>query len=229
MSSKIAPVFLFSACFALMAQETSGTAILRHAAAAYKSLKSERVEATVVMDMKTYRIEIPVVGAIVRPGKVRFEVINSMMGSQTISDGQTMWKYVASFRQYTKQPVSQGIFPIADGPADILTGEKVLDRLQSAKLLRREKLTVDGKQVDCDVVEAAYTTEALNPGQTERKTFWVDVHRGVILRISSLIRMDSSGTGGTREVAQSITVTSIETQPASAGFSVRLRTAGRSK
>lgn len=210
MSIRTLPAF-FSVCFALMAQESSGTAILRHAAQAYTHLRSESVEATVFMDMKTHRIEFPIVGAIVRPDKFHFEVVNSLMGSHTISDGHNIWKYVASFQQYTKMPVSPGIIPLEEGPRDILAGERVLDRLRSAVRLRREKLFVDGKQVDCDVIEATYEPdESGNPGKDTRKTFWVDVHRGVILKVSSLIRMDSPETGGAREIAQSVTVTSIK-------------------
>jgi outer membrane lipoprotein-sorting protein len=169
------------------------------------------MEATVTMDIKTHRIQIPIVGAIVKPDKFYFEVVNSLIGSRTISDGHNIWKYVAAFQQYTKGSASPGILPIAEGPRDILAGERVLDGLQSAAHLRREELSVDGKQVDCDVVEATYEPDASrNPGQDTRKKLWVDVRRGLILKVSSLIRMGSPETGGTREIAQSVTVTSIK-------------------
>jgi outer membrane lipoprotein-sorting protein len=133
------------------------------------------------------------------------------MGSHTISDGRSVWKYVAAFQQYTKVPASRGIIPIAEGPRDILAGEGVLDRLQSAVRVRREKLSVDGQQIDCDVIEATYESDASDkPGEDTQKTFWVDVQRGVILKVSSLIKMDSPETGGARAIAQSVTVTSLK-------------------
>ena len=200
----------FSVCFGLMAQESVGTAILRHAAQVYGRLRSESVEAIVIMNMDTHRIEIPIVGARTRPDKFHLEVVNSVIGSHTISDGHNIWKYVASFQQYTKAPASPGVIPIEDGPRDILAGERVLDRLQSAVRVRREKLSVEGKQVDCDVIEATYEPiESGNPGKDPRKTFWIDVRRGVILKVFSRIRMDSE-TGGGREIAQSVIVTSIK-------------------
>jgi outer membrane lipoprotein-sorting protein len=192
---------LIFCCCALAAEDGSGVAVLRRAAQAYRSLRSESFKATVVMDTKGHRIEVPISGAIARPGRVRFEVINSMIGSQTVSDGRSVWKYVPSFGQYTRKPATQDAFPVADGAADMFTGEKILDHLQSAKLLRREKLKVNGKQADCDVIEATYTGG--------KKTFWVDVHRGVILRGASSISMDYSQGGWEREMAQTITVTSI--------------------
>jgi len=210
MSLRIAPVFFLSVGFTVMAREPSGTAILRRAAEAYKSLKSESVEATVVTEMKTFRTETPIAGWIARPGKLRFEVTNSMIGSQTISDGRSTWKYVPSFGQYTRTPAFPNIFPVPEGSADILIGAHIMDRLHSAKLLRREKLTVDGKPVDCDVIEAAYTPERPNPGPPRTKTFWVDIRRKLILKASSLVRMDSSEAAGPLEMAQSISVNSIK-------------------
>ena len=211
----------FFVCCVLMADDSDGTAVLRHAAEAYRRLKSESFEATVAMDTNGHRVETPITGAIVRPGKLRFEVLNSMIGSQTVSDGHSVWKYVASFGQYTRKPASPETFPVADGAADIFTGERVLHHLQSAKLLRREKLMVDGKQVDCDVIEAAY--------EGGKKTFWVDVHRRVILRETSLIRMDSSQGSWTRQMAQTITVTSIRLNEPPAGVAVCVCTTRRSE
>jgi outer membrane lipoprotein-sorting protein len=209
MSLRMMSAFFFSACLTLMAQETTGTAILRHTAEAYRALRSERVEATVVMDAKTYHIETSIIGAIVRPDKFRLEIISSMMGSETISDGHSVWKYVAGFGQYTRKPASPGILPVPNALADILIGEKISIRLDSAKLVRREKLTVGGKEVNCDVIEAAYTPDVNDSGPARKKTFWVDVHHRLILRVSSFVRIGSEA-GGTKEISQSITVTSIK-------------------
>jgi outer membrane lipoprotein-sorting protein len=161
--------------------------------------------------MKTnpMRVEIPMTGAMVRPGKVRLEMNHPMMSSQTISDGRNTWKCVARFQQYTRQPVSQGVFPMSDGPGGILAGENVLDRLQTAKLLRREKLSVDGQEVDCDVIEAEYSSKPGDPsGREGPKTFWVDRDRSVILKTSFLAKIVSPA-GGAQEMTESITVTSI--------------------
>ena len=197
--------------FALTAQERSGEAILRQVAQTYKGIKSQTFEATVVLDTKTnsMRMEIPMTGAMVRPGKVRFEMNNPMMSSQTISDGRNTWKYVAKFQQYTRKTASPGVFPMSDGPGDILAGENVLDRLQTAKLLRREKLSVDGNEVDCDVVEAEYSSQPGDPsGQERRKTFWVDRDRSVILKTSFAANFTAPG-GAPLDMTESITVTSI--------------------
>jgi outer membrane lipoprotein-sorting protein len=200
-----------SASFALMAGEPSGLDVLRQASETYSHMKTESIEATVVMDLRTHRVEIPIKGVITRPDKFYFEVVNAMMGSQTISDGHYTWKYVAAFQQYTKVLASPGSLPIAEGPREILTGENLLDHLQSAVLLPAEKLTVDGKEVLCDVVEATYEPDAAaDPGSSTRKTFWVDAQRGVILKVASRIRMDSAETGGAREIPQTVTVHSIK-------------------
>jgi outer membrane lipoprotein-sorting protein len=196
---------------ALTAQEPSGDAMLRQVAQTYRGIKSQAFEATIVLDMKTnpMRMEIPMTGAMVKPGKVRFEMNHPMMSSQTISDGRNTWKYVARFQQYTRKPASPGVFPMSDGPGDILAGENVLDRLQTAKLLRREKLSVDGQKVDCDVIEAEYSSRPGDPsGRESPKTFWVDRDRSVILKTSFLAKIPSS-TGGPLEMTESITVTSI--------------------
>ena len=99
---------------------------------------------------------------------------------------------------------------MSDGPGDILAGAKVLDRLQNAKFLRQEKLSVDGKDVDCDVIEAEYEPNFADRTRQEGpKTFWVDRDRSVILKTSYLLKINSAASGGPLEMDQSITVTSI--------------------
>jgi len=198
---------------ALTAQEPDASTILRQVAQTYQEVKSQSVEATFVLDRKTspMRIEIPISGTILKPGRVRLEVNSPMMGSQTISDGRSTWMYVARFQQYTRKPVSPGIFPMSDGPGDIFAGENILDRLKTAKLLRQERLSVDGREIDCDVVQAEYSPRPGDqPRQTGPKTFWVDRRRSIILKTSSLLRIDSPRFGGPLEMTQSITVTSIK-------------------
>jgi outer membrane lipoprotein-sorting protein len=208
MSPHFVSAFFLSGCLALAAQELTATDILRRVAQTYKDAESQSVEATMVLEISAHRMEIPVNGAVLRPNKLRLEVHNAMVGSQTISDGQYTWQYVAGFQQYTRKPASPGLFPMTDGPGDILAGEKVLDRLQTAKLLRQEKLSVDGNKVDCDVIEAEYTPKSGDkPQQNGPKTIWVDRQRGIILRISTVLRMKSLPMD---EVLESITVTSIK-------------------
>jgi outer membrane lipoprotein-sorting protein len=212
MSLRFTLTFVLSVCHVLKAQEPSATAILSQVAQTYQGIKSQSVKATIVLDMKAspMRMEIDITGAVVKPGKVHVEFSNSMIGSETISDGRNIWKYVARFKQYTRKPTSPGIFPVSQGPGDILAGENVLDRLQSARLLRSDKLPVDGKEIDCDVIEAVYEPVAGDKtGQEGPKTLWVDKHRRIILKASSLIRMQPSPRAGALEMTQSITVTSI--------------------
>jgi outer membrane lipoprotein-sorting protein len=209
MSRLIALVVFLYVCCALTAQESSPTDILQSVAQANKNLKSLSIEATIVLDFRGHRMEIPIAGAVVKPDKFRFEIKNQMMGSQTISDGRNTWKYVDTLKQYTRKSAAKDALPLNEGAGDIFAGENVMDRLQAAKLFPGETLFVDGREVRCAVIEAEYASGDGDPASQKKvKTFWVDEQRGVILKARSLMKMNSSSVGETL-VTQSTTVTSI--------------------
>jgi outer membrane lipoprotein-sorting protein/peroxiredoxin len=213
MSTRSVPAFFFSAVCVLTAQDPDANAVLGKVAQTYKSLKTQHTEAIVVTDMKAQgmRIEMPVTVAVVKPDKLRVEIKNPMMGSQTISDGQSTWMYVAMLKQYTKKAASPGVSSMSSGPGDLLQGEKVLDRLQSAQVVRQEKLSLEGQEIDCYVIEAEYTPKAGDQvGQEGPKIFWIDKTRSVILKAASTMKMKSSPMGGPMEMTQTVTVTSIK-------------------
>jgi outer membrane lipoprotein-sorting protein len=195
--------------FILAAREPDATDILRQIARTYSGIKSQSFEATVVLDLKTssMRLEIPMTAAMTRPGKVRFEMNNPMLSSQTISDGRNTWKYVARFQQYTRTPAAPGTLPMMDGPGVLLAGERILDQLQSARLLRQEKLIVDAREVDCDVIEAAYSPDTADVSVGIVKTFWVDRSRRLLLKVS--LQKKISAPGGSFEMQESISVSSV--------------------
>jgi outer membrane lipoprotein-sorting protein len=201
-------VFCLFGC-ALGAQEP-GKAILRRAAETHKSIRSESFEAMVVMQTQSssMRMEMPMTGAMVRPGKLRLDMKNAMLSSQTISDGRNTWKYVPAFQQFTRKPETLKVFSMSEGPGDIVAGENLLVGLRSAKLLRREKLPVDGQEVECDVVEAEYAAAPNSSGEEAIKTFWVDRDRNVILKLSFATKIGSPGSRPL-EVTETITITSI--------------------
>jgi outer membrane lipoprotein-sorting protein len=196
--------------FALPAQESPAEAVLRQVAQTYREIRTESIEATLVLvaNANAMRIEVPMTGARRGPGEVRIEARNPMMATQTVSDGKQVWKYVDQFQQYTKKPATAGMDSITKGLGQILAGEKVMDGLVKATLLRREKLSVAGKDIECEVVEAVYAkTEDGQPRQEESKTYWVDRSRGVILKMSFPLMVPSSG--GRLEMTQTIAVNSI--------------------
>jgi outer membrane lipoprotein-sorting protein len=198
------------AAFALPAQEPSAESILKQVAQTYRGIRTESIEATLVLvaNANAMRIEIPVTGARRGPGEVRIEAKNPMMGTQTVSDGKHVWKYVDRFQQYTKKPASEGMDAATQGPGRILAGEKVMDGLVKSNLLRREKVPVAGKEIECDVIEAVYSgTEDGQPKREESKTYWVDRDRSVILKMSFPLMVPSSG--GRLEMTQTIAVNSI--------------------
>jgi outer membrane lipoprotein-sorting protein len=211
MSFHLISLLFVSACLAFAAQEPTATSILQRVAQTYKDLKSQSVEATMVLEVRDHRIEVPITGATTKPGKLRLEVHNAMVGSQTISDGRNLWQYVAGFQQYIRKPAKPGLYPMTDGPGDILAGENILDRLKAARRLRQEKLRVDGKDIECDVIEAEYTPAPGDvPKQNGPKTIWVERQRHTILKVSAIVNMPSVPGG---EALESITVTSIRLNP----------------
>ena len=213
MSARFVSALILWACLPAAAQEQDAATILRKVEQTYKDLKSQYIEATIVIDMKTQgmRMEMPTTMAILKPDKVRFEIKNPMMGTQTVSDGQNTWMYMAMLKQYTKKKAARGPSSPSGGPAEILTGEKVMDRLKTAKLLRQEKLSVNGTETECYVLEAEYMpNKGDEPGEEGPKTFWVDKERSVILKAATIMKSKSSPMGGPMEVAQTATVTSFK-------------------
>ncbi|HXG66496.1 MAG TPA: redoxin domain-containing protein [Blastocatellia bacterium] len=188
----LSPVYPTQAQDANPAQE-----LLRKVGETYRNTKSYHFESTAVVESSSARMEskmnIPITVAAVRPeNKVRFDVKSLTLDVVTVSDGKTKWSYLPAAREYMKEPVEPEDARQNEAEIHRMAGflgvripsyEDIAERVKSAKILREEALEVQGKKIDCYVVEVEYEPDGRKPGvEVSPKTFWVDKARNVVLK-----------------------------------------------
>ncbi len=179
----------------------------------YRALSSYRYEGTVRIGMTgagpEQIMDMPVVLAGDRAGRVHLDLRHPTMGGLVVSDGKQVTTYLYSLQQYMQKESpahadSAGLVP----PPQNSPMARYFDALQgvrSAVVTGPGTLTIEGRPVECWVVR----TETAPPPQlamdstaTAATTFWVDQARTLIVRDSTSVSMKNSQTGGRAVMSQ---------------------------
>jgi thiol-disulfide isomerase/thioredoxin len=131
--------------------------------------------------------------AVVGPAnQYRFEHHGEFGGALQVSDGKTEWIYSVGLNQYIQQPTPN------NGPSKIHTSPSVgLERLvetrsiahsissltkmiQSAKFAPQQDIQIDGKTIECFVIDTEGILPVSDAHITVAFTFWVEKQSGLI-------------------------------------------------
>jgi thiol-disulfide isomerase/thioredoxin len=101
--------------------------------------------------------------------------------SVIVSDGENTWMYVGMIKQYTKTAAASTpeslVKSLVPGMSSVIDQMKAKDPYLSAKIVGEETMEVEGKKIDCYVVEAKLDKISL-PGSVEMsdgvQKVWVD-------------------------------------------------------
>ncbi len=199
---------LATASLSLSQDQVSGEELLAKASEAYRSLKSYYFEGVMIFETETEamqeraKVETLIVMAAVRPGKIRDEFKRGML---TVSDGQATWVYSRKLNQYTKRKAA---VLASEGTGELEAGfmskyGRITEGLKQAKVLREEVVEVEGKAVECYVVEASYEPMAeLSNFEASPKLFWIDKKRHIVLKDISSVVMKLPQPGTARHLRQ---------------------------
>ncbi len=207
-SRRMMPVLFFMMIIPLLSQSSQDAqGLLKKVSDTYKNLKSYHFEGTTTMEVKAegmqQKMEMPMVMAAAKPGKTRLEIKNPMTGMLRVSNGETTWMYIPRLKQFTKRTAAT--VETAGGESEktgldaALSGsplaqfEQLADKAKGAKMLREETTEIDGKKIDCYVVELPQELPKNLPVQMESspKTLWIDKARYLVVKESFSGKMSS--------------------------------------
>lgn len=200
--------FFATAGLSFAQQPISGQELLAKASAAYRNLKSYYFEGVMVYEAETeamqerIKVETPIVMAAVRPGKLRDELKRKRL---TVSDGQSTWVYSTQLNQYTKRKAAA---MAGEGTGELETGFmskywRMTEGLKQAEVLREEVVELEGKAVECYVVEASYEPAAESSNFEDLpKLFWIDKKRHIVLKDVSGVIIKAPQPGAARYLRQ---------------------------
>jgi peroxiredoxin/outer membrane lipoprotein-sorting protein len=165
-------------------------ALLARVQTTYRGLRSYRFEGTTTMELiGSQPAQPPAQLALLfiasKPGRSRAEIHHPNMGSTLISDSTTVTLFSQSLNQYRQIPAQ--VPPGSNnGPPPTFNPfteyETVVERATSARILRRESVTVDGRTIPCTVVAVALGPGPGGAGDTAHATYWVDTRRALVLK-----------------------------------------------
>jgi outer membrane lipoprotein-sorting protein len=163
-------------------------AILQKTSDTYGNAKSFHLTASIVSETKaggskmaSSQTEQDMV--LVRPDKVRVEFRYPSAGSWLrVSDGKMHTEYRALTKEVNQKPATPDDIGMLRNTI-LLHLEELTEGLKSAKLVGSEPFTLDGKSIDCHVIEAIYEPANLPPGAEALPTkYWIDKSRFIVLR-----------------------------------------------
>lgn len=174
--------------------DESPEGLLREVSETYAALASFHFDAVETMTTRSSdlerRNESRIVTAAGHSGRFRVSSDHPVDGGIVAFDGETTWIYLAVRNQFTKVngamiegPESPGLLRLKN--RFVSRYEGIAERLRSAEFGLPEALEIDGFEVECRVVEAAYDPpRGLAAEQIIRK-YWIANERPLIYRESS--------------------------------------------
>lgn len=178
--------------------------LLRRVRDTYGSLKSFQFEGNTMVDSRSAdlqsKMNFPFEAEYAPPAKFRIEARNPAFGVLIVSDGQAIWTYLPSTKIYNKVDVTE--MPVSPAGTDAdharerlvastaaagltfdIFQSEIANQVKEARILRDERLELEGKEVPCYVVWAKYerTQEEAKELPTE-ETYWIDKTRLIVLR-----------------------------------------------
>ena len=198
----------------------SAEALLREVSKAYAELSRFSFEAAEVTVTRSgdleRRNETRTLTAAGDAGRFRVESDHRVEGGVIAFDGETTWIYVARRRQYkqihgallTGSPESPGLIRLKNRFVDRY--KSITERLRDARLLPPETLEVDGREIECRVVEASYDAPRGLAAKQIVRRFWIAADRPLIYRESSQFEAKHPASGQTTTVSQDIEFRSVQ-------------------
>jgi outer membrane lipoprotein-sorting protein len=208
------------AALSLTAQAPDAKALLTDTSKALFASGQFRMESQTILDMQGAGMNnkmTMVIKMAAATGKFRMDM--SPMGVAVVSDGQTLYFWLAPLNQYMKKPAPAS----PDGLAESLLpgvgglGEQIKDAM-SAKIVRQDVLDFGGKKTECYVIETKLDKTAL-PGPSGAtisnmvQTSWIDKDRKFLLKQIGDLDMQMGATAGPMKVHSEMTVTSLDLSP----------------
>jgi peroxiredoxin/outer membrane lipoprotein-sorting protein len=190
-----------------------GMELLGRIGDAYRALSSYDYQGTLSVRMTgagaDQALDVPLVLAGDRAGRVHLDIQNPQMGARLLSDGQRITTYVYSLNQYMQQDAP----PRADSlglpsPPPNSPMARYFDARQgvlAATVTGPATLTLEERAVDCWLVRADNVPPqqlASDSTATSVTTFWVDQARGLVLRDSTTVTARNPQTSGTMTMTQ---------------------------
>lgn len=161
-------------------------------------------------------------------GKFRLES-TGMMGMVLVHDGDSTWMYFPAANSYSKLPISGGAKSAEAGAMGsgmfggvsnaLLSYKNVTANVKEAKVLRSEKLRVNGSDLDCWVISLEYgpwgtdvasQAAGVSPKDFEHsKTLWVDKNSYLVYREDSTMKMTMPKTNTPTNMKETSKIESI--------------------
>lgn len=173
-------------------QPSDGMQLLQRVSETYRGLGSYEIRAVTISDQLWEEAreisEIPQIMAADKQGKFRVESKHPMIGGMQMSDGKTTWEYAAMRHQYTEKPAGSGSDTAGDSPMMpvnyVKHYQQLTEKAASARFLREETLSLEGKEIKCAVLEVEFKGDpAAKPKQeTPPHTLWIDKERALVLQ-----------------------------------------------
>jgi peroxiredoxin/outer membrane lipoprotein-sorting protein len=176
--------------------EPEAMGLLKKVAEAYRNIKSYQLEGVEVWESRSIgmysRSESAFVWAFEKSGKFRLET-KSPVGnrSTTVSNGESIWSYNPNLKQYTKKSVQPlpkagdpdtGVRRIPN-PLERIGGTKITDLARGARIMPDEIISIDGKSINCYVVEVIYRApRSSDINASVVVTYWIDKTRLLVIQ-----------------------------------------------
>jgi len=167
-------------------------ALLQDTQNALRPFKTYVLEQRMVLDMSgptQNRLEMTSKMSASAPGKMRTETSGQMGGALILSDGEHTWFYIATMKQYMKTPAATGpaalVKSLVPGMSDVFDQLREKDPYLSAKVVGEDTVEVDGKKIDCYVVEAVMEKLTMTAGMTMSQgttKVWIDKETKITLK-----------------------------------------------
>ena len=159
-------------------------------------------------------------------GRFRMES-TGMMGMTVVYDGSNMWLYMPTANSYSKLPLGGashaatmggGVFGAANAPVEY---KSVTTGVKEAKILRSEKVHVNGSDADCWVISLEYEGPGSNESAAAQtagmafsdlarsRTLWVDKSRYLVYEDDSVAKMTMPNTNTSTTMKQTSKVESV--------------------
>jgi outer membrane lipoprotein-sorting protein len=208
------------AAFSLMAQAPDAKALLAESGKTLFASGPFRMESQTIMDMQGAGMNNKMTMTIKMAsatGKFRMDM--SPMGVSVVSDGQSLYFWLAPLNQYMKKPAPAS----ADGLGEsLLPGVSgLLGQMKdsmSANIVRQDVIDFAGKKTECYVIETKLDKTTL-PGPSAatisnmRQTSWIDKDRKFLMKQVADMEMQMGATASPMTMHSEMTVTSLDLSP----------------
>src|SRR5260370_3944384 len=193
-------------------------ALLKESQASLLNYKSYVVEQRTLVNMQgptTAIMEMSSKMAASAPGRMRIETTGQIGGALIVSDGENTWVYLAPLKQYMKTAAATGpealVKSLVPGMGAVFDQLKTKDPYLSAKIAGEEPVEVDGKKIECYVVEA--TVDKLSmPGSITMTNavmkVWIDKISKFTLKTTMTATIQGTAMPAPTQMNMAITVTS---------------------